>query len=202
MQSRIVCLVAGLMLVLMVPALFAQSGLPPKVENMPGKGPEGGPFRIESPVFPPNGMIPRRFTLDGDNVSPPIFWKGTPPKTKTLALICTDMDAEGTGGNWVQWIVFNIPAQLPGLKEGLPKNPRFPDGLSQGLNDFHGPGYDGIGWDGPQPPTGTHRYIFRVYALDIELPFKKPVDRIMLRGAMETHVLAEASLIGRYSAPQ
>ena len=122
---------------------------------------------IESPAFMGGGIIPKLYTCDGKDLSPPLTWSGIPANARSLALICEDPDAPM--GTWTHWVIFDIPAGVGGLGEGIPAQERvtMPAGeetARQGMNDFKKTGYGG-----PCPPSGSHRYIFRIYALDTEL---------------------------------
>lgn len=158
--------------------------------------PEGGripmDIQLKSPAFEEGGMIPSRFTCDGPDLSPPLAWTSVPPEAKTLALVCDDPDAPM--GTWVHWVIFNIPVSQTGLEEGIPKDERLPGGALQGKNDFRR-----IGYGGPCPPGGTHRYFFKIYALDTELELRPGCTKAELLAAMEGHILAKGQLMGRYS---
>ena len=143
-------------------------------------------LQIKSPVFPHNGMIPSKFTCDGADVSPPLSMVNIPEKTRTLALIVDDPDAPA--GAWVHWVVWNIGA---GTKE-IPED-SVPQGAIQGTNDFGKQRYGG-----PCPPSGTHRYYFKLYALDASLALKSGATKAQIEEAMKGHVLAQAELIGLY----
>ncbi|RMG30290.1 MAG: YbhB/YbcL family Raf kinase inhibitor-like protein [Gammaproteobacteria bacterium] len=155
----------------------------------------GGAFRLDSPAFPPGGMIPPRYTCDGADVSPPLRWAGIPRGTRSLVLIIEDPDAPDPAAPrtiWTHWILYNLPPGIGGLPEAVPPA-ALPPGTRQGLNDWKRPGYGG-----PCPPIGTHRYFHRLYALDVVLPNLGPVDRKGLLRAMQGHVLGVAELVGRY----
>lgn len=149
-------------------------------------------MEIKSLAFSHMGNIPSIYTCDGKDISPPISWSGLPDGTKTLALISDDPDAPM--GTWVHWVIYNIPASWNGLPEGFPAVEETKEGIRQGLNDFRK-----IGYGGPCPPSGTHRYFFKLYALDTELPLKPGATKMELLRAMKGHILASAELIGLYS---
>ena len=149
-------------------------------------------IRVESPAFSEGGTIPRPHTCDGKDLSPPLSWSGVPQEAKSLALICDDPDAPGKA--WVHWVVFDLPASLTGLPQGVPAQKTVPGGGLQGVNDFRK-----IGYGGPCPPGGTHSYAFKVYALDTEVALAAGATKADLERAMKGHVLAEGSLTGRYS---
>lgn len=146
---------------------------------------------VVSPAFASGGMIPRKHTCDGEDVSPEISWSGAPAETRSFALICDDPDAPA--GTWVHWVVFNLPAGVSRLPEAMPAEPALPNGGRQGKNDFRR-----LGYGGPCPPSGTHRYFFKVYALDRLLDLDPGATKAQVEAAMKGHVLAEGSLMGRY----
>lgn len=149
-------------------------------------------FEIESPAFGPDEVIPARYTCTGEDVSVPLIWKGAPERTVSFAVICDDPDAPS--GSWVHWVIYNIAPHLNALNEGIIQKEKLEDRSLQGLNDFHK-----IGYNGPCPPPGApHRYIFTIYALDTILHLKGNVAKQSLLQAMKGHILAQASLIGRY----
>jgi len=147
---------------------------------------------LQSSAFPDGGQIPVSFTCDGANVSPPLSWTGVPQNTKSFALICDDPDAPV--GTWVHWLVYEIPADVTRLPEHVPAQEETAQGFRQGLNDFRN-----IGYGGPCPPEGIHRYIFKLYALDFMPDLEPGISREELLLAMEGHILEEAQLTGRYS---
>jgi len=136
-------------------------------------------------------MIPRRYTCDGEDVSPPLEWNDVPEGTKSLALICDDPDSKA--GIWVHWVIFNIPAAVRELPEDVPPERTLPDGSRQGLNDFNR-----IGYGGPCPAVGTHRYFFKLYALDKTLDLEPGATKAQVEEAMRGHILGECRLVGRY----
>lgn len=148
-------------------------------------------MEITSTAFTHEGMIPRRFTCDGEDVSPPLGWKGVPEGTKSLMLTTDDPDAPRK--TWVHWVLYNLPAARGALPEGVPPERTLAGGGRQGTNDF-----GRIGYGGPCPPSGTHRYFFKLFALDAELELLPGATKEELLRAMEGHVLAEAQLMGRY----
>lgn len=155
---------------------------------------EGGlPMKISvtSSAFKEGEMIPSKYTCDGDDISPPIDWLGVPAEAKSIAMISDDPDAPM--GTWVHWVIFNIPPQAKGLSENVPAKESLEDGSIQGVNDSHK-----IGYGGPCPPSGVHRYYFKVYALDVSLQLKPGITKKALESAMKGHILAEGQLMGRY----
>ena len=148
-------------------------------------------MKIESPSFPDGGPIPRAFTCDGRDVSPPLSWTGLPAGAQTLALICDDPDAPGK--TWVHWVLYDLPVSVGELPEGVPPQGEAFGGR-QGTNDFRK-----LGYGGPCPPSGTHRYFFKLYALDSPLRLPAGATKAQLERAMEGQILAQASLMGRYA---
>ncbi len=146
---------------------------------------------ITSSAFEEGGLIPPKYTCDGDDISPPLQWDPVPEGTKSIALISDDPDAPM--GTWVHWVLFNLPADTRELQENIPKDEILPNGARQGISDFHR-----IGYGGPCPPSGTHRYFFKIYALDTELDLDAGAGKSDLLNAMEGHILAEGQLIGKY----
>lgn len=145
--------------------------------------------------FTHNGMIPARFTCDGQNISPALNWTGLPEGTQSLALIVDDPDAPDPAApkmTWVHWVLYNIPPAATGLAEGITEQ-NLPPGTLQGINDWKRTGYGG-----PCPPIGTHRYFHKLYALDTVLPDLKHPTKAALEHAMKGHILGRAELIGRY----
>jgi hypothetical protein len=143
-------------------------------------------LQIKSPAFQHSGAIPSKYTCDGADVSPPLAIADVPGKTRSLALIVDDPDAPA--GTWVHWVVWNI---APGIRE-IPEN-SVPQGASQGTSDFGKQKYGG-----PCPPSGTHRYCFKLYALDVPLDLKPGATKGQVEEAMKGHVLAQSELVGLY----
>jgi Raf kinase inhibitor-like YbhB/YbcL family protein len=148
-------------------------------------------FRMSSPAFGYGEEIPRKFTCDGEEVSPPLEWENPPAGTKSFALICDDPDAPM--GTWVHWVLYDFPGDTRSLPEGFPNEREFENGAKSGKNSWGRYGYGG-----PCPPSGTHRYFFRLYALDAPLGLKPGANARQLRRAMEGHVLGTAELMGKY----
>lgn len=147
---------------------------------------------LTSAAFEDGGMIPSRFTCDGADVSPPLAWAPVPDNAISLALIADDPDAPGK--TWVHWVLYNLPASVKELPENVPPQATLASGALQGTNDFRKTGYGG-----PCPPGGTHRYYFKLYALDAMLDLSAGATKDQLLKAMEGHILAEGQLMGRYS---
>jgi Raf kinase inhibitor-like YbhB/YbcL family protein len=125
------------------------------------------------------------------DISPPLAWTSGPEGTKTFALICDDPDAPM--GTWVHWVLFNLPADIIELRENVPPERELESGAKQGMNDFRK-----IGYGGPCPPGGTHRYYFKLYALDTEINLEAGATKSELLKAVEGHILAEGQLMGKY----
>lgn len=147
---------------------------------------------VTSPAFNDGEMIPKKHTCDGEDASPAISWTGMPEECETFALITDDPDAPAK--TWVHWVVFNMPGSQFDLPEGVPQERELPGGALQGVNDMKK-----IGYNGPCPPGGTHRYYFKIYALDVRLDLQPGATKAELLEAMEGHILAEGQLMGRYS---
>lgn len=141
---------------------------------------------ITSPAFTNGGAIPSKFTCDGADVSPELVFGAAPPGTRSLALIMDDPDAPG--GMWVHWVVWNIDPATKRIAEG-----DVPPGAKLGLTDFRQTSYGG-----PCPPSGTHRYFFKLYALDATLDLGAGATKASLERAMKGHVLAQGELMGKY----
>lgn len=152
-------------------------------------------LKITSPAFKEGEPIPAKYTCDGANVSPPLAWAGAPSNAKTMALICDDPDAPGK--TWVHWVAYDMPASTTSLPENVPKDERLAGGGKQGTNDFKK-----IGYGGPCPPSGTHRYYFKVYALDTETSLNPGATKDQLLAAIKNHTIAEGQLMGRYKRQQ
>jgi len=149
---------------------------------------------LASSSFEQDGAIPARHTCEGANVSPALAWSGAPQGTKSLVLIVDDPDAPDPRApkmTWVHWVVYNIPSSVTSLPEGVDA---LPAGTQEGRNDWKTTGYRG-----PCPPVGRHRYFHKLYALDTLLPDLGKPDKAALERAMKGHILAEATLVGRYA---
>jgi Raf kinase inhibitor-like YbhB/YbcL family protein len=166
-----------------------------KSETPPPPAPEekGVPaMQLTSTAFAEGGTIPKEYTGDGTDRSPPLKWSGAPATTKSFALIADDPDAPR--GTWVHWVLFNLPPATTELAEGVPPEKTLPSGAKQGKNDF-----GNIGYGGPAPPRGKpHRYYFKLYALDTTLNLTEGATKQQVEGAMKGHILAEGRLMGTY----
>jgi Raf kinase inhibitor-like YbhB/YbcL family protein len=175
-------------------------------EPVPAEDPSRLTIALRSRAFSDGAMIPKEYTCDGADRSPPLEWSGVPQSAQELALICDDPDAPM--GTWSHWVIVHLPPGVKGLKEGAPAETDLPvsamqthddippnDRAIQGKNDF-----GKFGFGGPCPPSGTHRYVFRLYALDrrIELGTSPPTRSDVLK-AIRGHILAEGRLVGKYA---
>ncbi len=151
----------------------------------------GGMMRISSSAFKEGRKIPLKNTCDGQDVSPPLEWDNAPGGTKSLALICDDPDAPGSV--WVHWVIYGIPPEMKALGESVRPLRELDSGLRQGTNSW-----SKIGYGGPCPPGGTHRYYFKLYALDTALNLGSGATKEQLLAAMKGHILEEARLMGTY----
>ncbi len=144
------------------------------------------PLQVSSPAFSEGGTIPKKFSCDGENISPQLSWSGAPGGTKSLALILDDPDAPG--GTFVHWVLFNLPDNTTELPEGS-------SGVgTPGTNSFRKEAYGG-----PCPPKGsTHRYFFKLYALDTSLSLKSGASKADVEKAMSGHILAQGQLMGKF----
>jgi Raf kinase inhibitor-like YbhB/YbcL family protein len=149
---------------------------------------------VTSPAFGPSTEIPTKHTCEGEDVSPPLAWSGAPASTKSFALIVDDPDApdpQAPKMTYVHWVLYNIPASVTSLAEGVSK--QLPPGARDGTNDWKRTGYGG-----PCPPVGRHRYFFKLYALDIVLGDLASPTKPALEAAMKGHTLARGELVGTY----
>ncbi|SEM51741.1 phospholipid-binding protein, PBP family [Syntrophus gentianae] len=155
--------------------------------------PKGGiTMKIFCSAFKEGQKIPSKYTCDGQDVSPPLEWESVPDRTESFSLICDDPDAPG--GIWVHWVIYDIPSDMKKLEENVRPERELESGIRQGKNDW-----SRIGYGGPCPPGGTHRYCFKLYALDAKLNLKPGATKDQLLQAMKGHVLAETQLMGKYS---
>jgi len=148
-------------------------------------------MEIKSSAFKNEDMISEQYTCDGKDISPPLQWSGAPADTKSFALISDDPDA--SVGTWVHWVIFNIPATVGGLPENVSGQKEIPGLGKNGKNSWQR-----LGYGGPCPPSGTHRYYFKLYALDALLNLNPGATKEELLKAMKGHVLAEAQVMGKY----
>ncbi|MBN1364554.1 MAG: YbhB/YbcL family Raf kinase inhibitor-like protein [Syntrophaceae bacterium] len=148
-------------------------------------------LELKSPAFVSGSMIPSLYTCEGKNISPPLSWTGVPPGTKSFVLICDDPDVPFI--TWVHWVYYNIPASVKSLPEALPKTEKPAQGGIHGKNSF-----SDFGYGGPCPLWGTHRYFFKLYALDTMLNLPSGAKKKDVLKAMDKHVLAKAELMGKF----
>ncbi|HOB26711.1 MAG TPA: YbhB/YbcL family Raf kinase inhibitor-like protein [Bacteroidales bacterium] len=147
---------------------------------------------VKSDSFSDGGMIPAKYTCDGANISPQLSWDNAPKDTKSFVLICEDPDAPM--GTFTHWILYDIPADVHELPENLPKDKVLPNGAKQGIADFKK-----IGYGGPCPPSGTHRYYFKLYSLDTLLNLEPGLKKEDILKAMNGHILAQGQIMGKYT---
>ena len=148
-------------------------------------------LQITSPTFAEEDAIPAVYTCTGDNISPELAWSGAPEGTQSFALIMDDPDAPGN--TWVHWVAFNLPTDAVGLPENVMSDDDLPGDAVHGSNSWRRNDYGG-----PCPPSGTHRYFFKLYALDVVLDLEAGASKDDVLAAMDGHVLAEAQLMGTY----
>jgi len=156
-------------------------------------------LKLVSGAFEQGASIPKRYTCEGEDLSPPLAWSGVPAGTRSLALIVDDPDAPDPAApkmTWVHWILYNLPADTTRLDQGIAPS-ALPAGTLQGRNDWKRTGYGG-----PCPPIGRHRYFHKLYALDAMLSDLKQPTKGQLLKAMQSHVLAQAELVGTYQKAQ
>jgi Raf kinase inhibitor-like YbhB/YbcL family protein len=183
-----------LLLVVLIAILLPSCGGGPQGgTTVPSEEAKGAKMAIEvtSPALEDGAAIPSRYTCDGLDVSPPLSWGSVPDGTQSLALIADDPDAPG--GTFVHWVIYDLPPDTRRLPEDVPNRQTLPSGAAQGVN-----GAGSIGYIGPCPPSGTHRYFFKVYALDTELGLGGGATKEDALSAMEGHVLGEGQLMGTY----
>ena len=153
-------------------------------------------MHLSAPAFSSNAAIPTPFTCQGADRSPPLAWTDVPAGTKSLAIIVDDPDApdpDAPKTTWVHWVLYNLPPETTALAEGM-KASAMPKSSREGLNDWKA-----VGYRGPCPPIGRHRYFFKVYALNTVLPdLGKAATKATLEKAMHGHILGQAQLVGTY----
>ena len=180
-------LLAGLCLLVLVGCRGAEPQGEPVVTSDSALSPT-------SAAFEDGAAIPAQYTCDGADISPPLEWGDPPPNTGSFALIMDDPDAPI--GTWVHWVIYDLPAEARSLAEGVPGEPHLAGGGVQGRNSWPKTGYGG-----PCPPSGTHRYFFKLYALDVVLGAGPGLTKKELLEEMGGHILAQAQLVGTYSRP-
>jgi Raf kinase inhibitor-like YbhB/YbcL family protein len=156
-------------------------------------------LQLTSSAFTQGHPIPKKYTGEGADVSPPLEWSGIPESTKELVLICDDPDAP-TEVPWVHWVIYKIPASAKGLPEGVPRKSRLkdPSGAMQGKNSW--PAQEAIGYRGPMPPPGhgVHHYYFKLYALEANMVVEPGMDKKAILEEISDHILGEGVLMGTY----
>ncbi len=158
---------------------------------LPLKG--GKKMEIKSPAFSNGGNIPMKYTCDGEDISPLLEWSNVPAGAKSIVLIMDDPDAPM--GTWVHWVIYNIPATVKSLPERFPTKDIMKDGTTQGRNSW---GRIGYGGPCPPPPTGAHRYFFKLYAIDKKLDLGPGATKEAVLQAIKGHILSEAEVMGKY----
>ena len=148
-------------------------------------------MQLESSAFTHDGLIPTKYTCEGDSISPPLNWHNPPTGTNSFVLIVEDPDAPQ--GTFTHWVVYDIPASIQQLPEGIVSEPTIVHGGTQGKNDF-----GQIGFGGPCPPAGSHRYFFKLHALDRQLSLAPGANKQEIESAMAEHILESAELMARY----
>jgi len=176
----------------MTAAMILSCGGPSQRGAAAAMQPDSTGMVLVSGSFAGGDSIPTRYSLYGENISPNLSWDRVPEGTRSFALVCRDPDAPG--GTFCHWVLFNIPEDARSLPEDLGRDARPPVGGTQGRNSFRR-----VGYDGPKPPGGTHRYIFDLYALDARPALDRSATAERLLAAAEGHVLGQASLMGTYT---
>jgi hypothetical protein len=175
----------------LIMAMAALASPAPAADAQEGKA----MLTLTSAAFSGGQPIPKKYTCEGDDRSPPLAWSGVPAGTRSFALIVDDPDAPDPAAprmTWVHWVLYNLPATTTALSEDS-SGGALPMGAIEGRNDF-----GRVRFGGPCPPVGRHRYFHKLYALDIVLPAGNPLDKPALEAAMKGHVLAQAELMGTY----
>jgi Raf kinase inhibitor-like YbhB/YbcL family protein len=168
------------------PTLSASTG-----QDAPSTLATGG-MELHSAAFEPGGAIPEKYTCTGEDVSPALQWSDPPSTTASFALIVDDPDAPGN--TWVHWVLYDLPADARGLPESVSAEPQLAGGGVHGNNSW-----GRLGYGGPCPPSGTHRYFFKLYALDTNLDLAAGAPKEQVTQAMEGHILAQAELLGTFT---
>lgn len=148
-------------------------------------------IRVMSSAFEEGGMIPPQYACDGQDISPPLSWESVPEGTRSIALIADDPDAPR--GTFVHWVLYDLPANTRELPENTPRDKTLPNGAKQGVNSTGRTGYMG-----PCPPSGTHRYFFKIYAMDAPTNLPPGKSKADLLKTMEGHILAQGQIMGTY----
>jgi len=178
--------IASITILTLIVGACASPSTPPPAASMPTPGP-APTFVLTSDAFGHAGVIPKKFSCDGQNISPRLQWNGAPSNTQSFVLMMDDPDAPI--GTFTHWVAFDIAATQNEIREGAPS-------IGKGGKNSAGR----TGYTGPCPPSGTHRYFFTLYALDLAtLGLNEGASRTEVEKAMSGHVLAQAQLMGKYS---
>lgn len=191
MICRIISIALAAIMVLSLAACRGEKESETRPDVVLTEGEDTMAITVTSPVFEDGGMIPKEYTCDGEDISPPLNISGVPTEARSLALIADDPDAPA--GTWVHWVLYNLPPGTTELPENMPVDEKIQNGAKHGVTDF-----GRFGYGGPCPPSGTHRYYFKMYALDTLLNLSGRVSKADVIKAMQGHVLAEGQLMGRY----
>lgn len=185
------CISSFLLVILSFAGCSKEGKQEEKVVSEQKGGAKMATIQITSSAFKEGELMPSKYTCDGADISPPLEWSGVPENAKSIAIICDDPDAPM--GTWVHWVIYDIPPSVKSLPEGVPKERTLQNGAKQGKNDF-----GDIGYGGPCPPSGTHRYFFKIYALDVQLNLPPGVTKKDVEKAMAGHIVASGQIIGKY----
>jgi Raf kinase inhibitor-like YbhB/YbcL family protein len=180
-----------LLIVLLLLSACAPATAEPTSTSVPPTATEAPSLEISSPAFAEGEAIPVSFSCDGEDTSPALIWSEPPAGTQSFVLIMDDPDA---GGTWVHWVVYNLPASSRGLNAAIPVDTEIDGGGLQGRNSSRINGYQG-----PCPPSGTHRYFFKLFALDTTLDLPAGAHVVEVTTKMKDHILAAAELMGNFS---
>lgn len=181
----------SLLLIVVLLSACAPAAAEPTATPVPATATEAVVLEITSPEFAAGEAIPVKFSCDGEDTSPALTWTEPPAGTQSFVLIMDDPDA---GGTWVHWVVYNLPASSRGLEAAIPVDTEIPGGGLQGRNSSRINGYQG-----PCPPSGSHRYFFKLYALDMVLDLPAGAHNVEVNVGMKDHILATAELMGNFS---
>lgn len=188
MGNRVMQPVLRMVVMVLIPGIMLSSACISDTSRPSDKS--GGTINLSSDAFRNGGELPPVYTCKGQDISPRLTWEGVPAGTKSVTLVMDDPDAPG--GTFSHWILYNLPPETRVLPAAIPANQSLPDGSRQGINDFRRTGYSG-----PCPPPGkSHRYYFRLFALDIILPQTGSLTRETLLKSIEGHVIAKGEIMG------